>query len=415
MRIQRGKARKQARRKAIYSSRFSSDNSANRPAAGLARAVDLYRLRHELRTPLTGMLGLAELLSAQDLPGHAAFWLATLQACGQQMASLIDRSLRPDVQSEGIAHGAETGTEGGGFLERLICSHRPAAEAGDTRLHLLIQPPARTCWRVDPVLLRQALDNLLANAIRFSPEGYVLLEASVLPSGILDADTLQLVVENSGSGHSHHVESKNASALQIADGSFNGRAAAGFDYADRSYRMFSRGQGLQVVEQVCAALHGQLQRSHTAMGGARFVLQLPAVILRRENQIKSFGPDLLRKLHCRLLLEQPMLRVVAALLTGLDLSFEHIDNLQEAAFQALPERQLLICNPLRLPAVSLDMKEIFNPRSICLVARLIHYDKSEWYVQPLSEPLLQSDLQAALLRCLVLQGMSDHRAQLPFE
>jgi len=372
----------------------------------LVSAVDLYQLRHELRTPLTGMLSLAELLSAQDLPGPAAFWLATLQACGQQMASLIDRTLRPEIQSAGINHGTETDVEGGGFLEQLICSHWPAAKAGDARLHLLVQPKARTYWRVDQVLLRQALDNLLANAIRFSPGGYILLQASALPSGTGDADTLLLLVENGGPGHGPPVDVKRASSMQIADCHFTASPDDDFEYADRTYRMFSRGQGLEVVKQVCHTLNGQLQRSGTPGGGARFEMQLPSVVLRSEKKIKPFSPGLLRKSHCVLLLEEHMELVVSALLTGLGLSFRVNEDLDDAAFRALPEKQMLICNPSRLPASSSGMVKGLNPQSICILAKLTRHEKSEWYVQPLVEPLLQAELQTALLRCLVLQAIA---------
>lgn len=373
-------------------------------------AVDLYQLRHELRTPLTGMLGLAELLAADDLPGHAPIWLATLQACGQQLASLIDRSLQAAIQPVELNQAKGTGIDGGALLEQLICSHWPSALAGDTGLHLLIQPQARTCWQVDPVPLRQALDNLLANAIRFSPAGYVLLEACVLSAATADSNTLQLVVENSGPGNVQAVDHQRAGALQIADGNSAANAAGGIEFADRSYRMFNRGQGLPVVEQVCHALQCQLQRTFTAFGGARFVLQLPAAILRHQRPIKPFGPDLLRKLHCLLFLEEPLMRLVAALLTGLEISWEPVDRLEEADFQALPQNQLLIGNRSRLPVLVPPLEKEFKPRSVYLVAKLNQASESEWYVQPLAEPLFQAGLQTALLRCMVLQGMGARQA-----
>ena len=407
MRILGGKARNRACRRTFYPLSFSSYRQArNKPATGLVNKVDLYRLRHELRTPLTGMLGLSELLSAQDLPGHAPFWLATMQACGQQLASLIDRSLLPDSRPGGVDCRGATRINGGGFLEQLIGSHWPAARAGDTRLYLLLQPQARKWWRVDPVLLRQGLDNLLANAIRFSPGGYVLLEAAVLPSGVSDSETLQLAVENYGSGHGQPAHGESKVPLQIADGNFTGSTGGGFDYADRSYRMFSRGQGLRVVEQISNALHGQLQRSFTASGGVRFELQLPAVISRREKLVDPFGPILFRKLHCLLLLEEPMGRIVSTLLKGLGLPLEQIKRLDQGAFQALAEKQFLICKPSRMPPDLLCSEEEIHPHSICLVAKSNHADKPGCYVQILPEPLFQAGLQAALLRCLVLQGMA---------
>ncbi len=351
------------------------------------------------------MLGLAELLSALDLPGQAAIWLATLQACGQQLASLIDRSLTPGVNSSGSARCMESNIDGRNLLEQLICSHWPAAQAGDVQLHLIFQPAAQAYWQLDPVALRQVLDNLLANAIRFSRSGHVVLEASVLPSAMSGLDMLQLSVENCSLNSTDKGKLETHSGLQIADHQLPGC----FDYADRSYRMFSRGQGLPLVQQLSHRMNGRLQEQVTALGGVRYVLQLPAVVPAAPTQIKPFNPKLLKMLHCQLSLEQPMERVVVAILESLELSFECTEALGEAAIRAMPVSQILICHPSRLPL--LVAASGISGRSICILVNLASAGASELYIQPLPEPLLLSELQTALLRCLVLSSMAVCRAQ----
>jgi signal transduction histidine kinase len=223
--------------------------------------ADLNWLRHELRTPLSGLLGLAELLSNQDLPLQARNWLATLQACGQQLAELIDRNLRQDLSGP-IAVPA-SGTDGRGLLESLLLAHFPAAREAGTQLMLVFHPAAQGCWRVDGIALRQALDNLLSNAIRFSNGGQVMLAADVLPASGTQPRLLELAVEDSGPG----LQNKAANLRE------------GHEYANRAYRMPGRGLGLKVVEEFCRNHSGHLQRSSTPLGGARLAILLPATMV----------------------------------------------------------------------------------------------------------------------------------------
>jgi signal transduction histidine kinase len=363
--------------------------------------VDLYLLRHELRTPLSGMLGLAEMLAAEDLPGQLALWLATLQACGLQMASLIDRSLRPAVPAGPWDQPSARSINGRGLLEQLLCSHWPAAQAGSVHLYLLIEPEAQTEWKVDPVELRQVLDNLLSNAIRYSRSGHVLLEVSVTPAAMPDREILQLAVENRCFDNADEGRQISRSDLRIADSN----AFTQFDYADRSYRMFSRGQGLQLVERFCRKMNGHFRRMNIEAAGTRFELQFPQVLPVQAANFKPFRANLLKRLHCQLLLDQPAERVLASLLTSLDIPVETIDRADEAAVHAMPGSQLLICNPARLPVGLIDHDDILSKYAMWIVFTQENTGHAQLQFQSLAEPLFQAGLQAALLRCLI------HRAE----
>jgi signal transduction histidine kinase len=235
----------------------------------LPAGVDLIRLRHELRTPLSGLLGLADLLSTQILPGQSQTWLATLQACGQQLASLIDRSLRPEMA--GPTPAAARGTDGIALLESLLLAHWPAARQAGTQLALEFHPSAQGWWKLDGIAMRQALDNLLSNAIRFSRGGRVTLEAYVLPACGAQPSLLQLAVEDSGPGLLGTAQ--NWPVANLREGQEHD------EYANRVYPMSSRGLGLRVVEEFCRNHSGQLQRGSTDSGGTRMVICLPATMV----------------------------------------------------------------------------------------------------------------------------------------
>ncbi len=354
--------------------------------------TDLNLLRHELRTPLTGLLGLAELMSVMELPGRLPFLLATLQACGQQMASLIDRKLKPEPRV--IAVGSADRTDLRGLLEEVICSHWPAAHAARIKLHLVLQPESSGLWLIDSVAMRQALDNLLANAIRFSGSGYVTLEARVIAGEALGLHSLQLVVEDSGA------------AWRVLENNLQDCA----EFADRTYPMTTRGQGLQVVEQVCSSLGGRLDRYSNSPGGTGFAMLLPGVIRCQHEGIKPFQTGLFRQLSCVLLLEAPSHRVVKSMLDCLEIDYEAIDNNQLVDISGLPAWQVVLCNPVKMSLRFQTPTHDADPASLWLVAPIHTAQGTEVYAQQLPEPLFQADLQTALLRCLVMQGQANERA-----
>jgi anti-sigma regulatory factor (Ser/Thr protein kinase) len=355
-------------------------------SAGLPAPVNLNLLRHELRTPLAGLLGLAEMMSAMELPGRAPYLLATLQACGQQMAKLIDRSLRPEQIATPAKYMTETHSRE--LLEQVISSHRPAADAARVKLHLILQLETLGWWRVDPVALRQALDNLIANAIRFTYSGYVTLEARALPGAADGLGSLLLVVEDTGTG------------MQRVESNLQDHA----EFADRTYPMPSRGQGLLVVERVCHDHGGLLERYTNAAGGAGFAMMLPDVIRGQYRINRQFQPGLFKKLRCKLLLHYPMDRVVMAMLGCLEISFEVVDTGQGGDIAGFQPGYIAICNPSKMPENNWGLDHCPDSASLWLVAPLNTTKGTEHYVQQLPEPLLQADLQIALLRCLVMQA-----------
>ena len=177
------------------------------------QARELMRLRdefvatvsHELRTPLTSIMGYLELISddsfAARTPEQEAF-LSVVQRNAERLMRLVsdlllvaeakDRKLDLDV------HDVD--------LQRLVTECVEAAKpAADAKLiELTVEHGAPPRLKGDPMRLAQLMDNLVSNAIKFTPQGgrvsvktgahdgSTLLEVTDSGSGISDADQLQL-------------------------------------------------------------------------------------------------------------------------------------------------------------------------------------------------------------------------------
>ena len=152
---------------------LQQEQRARREAEAANRAKDefLANASHELRAPLNAILGWVQMLRAGMLQeGRVAHALATIERNAQLQRSLVEDIL--DVSR--IIAGKVTLDEQPVLLKMLVDvaieAARPAAAAKEIGIEQTIDD-APTEVRGDPRRLQQALGNLLANAIKFTPKG----------------------------------------------------------------------------------------------------------------------------------------------------------------------------------------------------------------------------------------------------
>ncbi|HVL57163.1 MAG TPA: CHASE domain-containing protein [Burkholderiaceae bacterium] len=222
----------------------------------------LATISHELRTPLSTIVGWTELLRRGAVPqreiGNAVevvFRNAKAQAKLiddlLDMSRIISGKLRLDVQAVNTA----------AVVHDAVAALRPAAEAKDLRLQLLVDTSDLTV-RGDPARLQQVVWNLLANAIKFTPRGgrvQVALERS--------DSCARLVVSDTGEGIEPEALDRIFGRFQQADASITRRHGG-------------LGIGLALVKQLVDMHGGKVSASSAGKGtGATFVVELPLMIV----------------------------------------------------------------------------------------------------------------------------------------
>ncbi len=210
---------------------------------------------HDLRHPV-GKLGLiAELLDSDDdmaatqRRAHAQ----TIRRICDEMTHLVDGVLEVARIDAGLVRAERRPTDVAALLE---VEARPFEALGARRrLTLELDVGAAGHATLDGPALGQAVQNLLANALKFTPKGGRLrLEAHQA------AGRLHVAVDDSGPG------------VAAADAPFifdRYRQAAG------ARARGSAGLGLAIVRAVAEAHGGQARLAPSRLGGARFELELP--------------------------------------------------------------------------------------------------------------------------------------------
>jgi heavy metal sensor kinase len=210
---------------------------------------------HELRTPLTVMQGeLENALQAAEPGSPHQQVLATLLEETQRLKD-ITRSLLLLAQADGghlplALERLDLGGAVGGLIEDL------EALAAESCLRVEVQAPPGIWVRADWSLLRQAILNLLENAVRYNePEGWIRVTLDQRDG------TVTLEVCNSGPGVPEPDQPKVFDRFFRAD-------------AVRSRRVHGAGLGLSLAQEIVRAHQGTLRLKESRPGCTCFALSL---------------------------------------------------------------------------------------------------------------------------------------------
>ena len=176
-------------------------------AANEAKTLFLATMSHEIRTPLYGVLGTLELLGLTDLDPPQKTYLHTIQRSSATLFQLIS-----DVLDVSKIESGQMAIEAVDFcpldmLEDTLHTYAAFAQRKGLQLYSCIDPQLPDCVMGDPMRIRQILNNLVSNAIKFTDIGRVVIRARVMA---LDAEHVDLEwqVTDSGVGISEAQQAK---------------------------------------------------------------------------------------------------------------------------------------------------------------------------------------------------------------
>lgn len=218
-----------------------------------ARSRFYRSLSHELRTPITALRAGLENLADTALPEQQATF-ATLEGEAARLGRLVEELLRPPDDGT-LALTARTPVN----LAELAAEVAALLVGRASRAGVIVRADgASVTVRGDRDRLKQALINLVDNALRASPTGgAVLIRTARVRS------SAQLIVEDEGPGV----------PPALAEPIWK-RGVRGGDPATDG----SAGLGLAIVREIAAAHGGRAYLDAEHAPGARFVIELPAVV-----------------------------------------------------------------------------------------------------------------------------------------
>jgi two-component system phosphate regulon sensor histidine kinase PhoR len=213
---------------------------------------------HELRTPLTAIRGYVEALSEGDANAdESRRFLEIIARHTERMERLVKDLLRLARLDAGQETLDLSACDTRGLIDAVVGDVMPLAEQRKQKVDVDIDRGAETV-RVDPAKMHDALRNLVANAITYSPEQTVIRIEAVRRDG-----RIAISVSDTGPG--------------IPDQDLT-RVFERFYRVDKSRARDpgGTGLGLAIVKHLVELHGGTVRAENRRKGGARFVLTVPA-------------------------------------------------------------------------------------------------------------------------------------------
>jgi PAS domain S-box-containing protein len=245
--------------------------------ANHAKSEFLARMSHELRTPLTGILGFADLLlSSEFAEAIRREYLQTIQTSGRHLLTLINDVLDLSKIEAGHMEVQLAQCAPHEVLSEVVSVMRACAKSKN--LDLCYTWTSRVPDRItsDAGKLRQILLNLAGNAIKFTHQGLVNIQAAIRQ----DHDRFQLIVEITDTGIGIPAEKWEA-------------IFEPFSQADSGItREFGgTGLGLTISRQLARALGGDILVTSAVGEGSRFTMTVDAGDLKNVEMLDAPTAD----------------------------------------------------------------------------------------------------------------------------
>ncbi|WP_323762300.1 ATP-binding protein [Maricaulis sp.] len=232
-------------------------------AAQRAKSEFLANVGHEVRTPLNGMLGMADVMHrVGGLPSDQAERLDLIRDSGSTLLELLNEILDQSKIETGQVVAERVDFDLGQLAEKTASSWRPEAESRGLDLALDLSGLQQPVLQGDPLRIRQILNNLVSNALKFTETGHVALKVSQSADGTDATWNTKIEVRDTGSG----IPADKLDAIFEA-----------FHQADASItrRYGGTGLGLSISRQLARLMGGELAVTSTPGGGSCFTLDLP--------------------------------------------------------------------------------------------------------------------------------------------
>ncbi|MGF6127170.1 two-component system capsular synthesis sensor histidine kinase RcsC [Pseudomonas frederiksbergensis] len=228
--------------------------------ANAAKTLFLATMSHEIRTPLYGVLGTLELLGRTELNGQQQNYLKAIEGSSANLLQLIC-----DVLDVSKIEAGQLSLEQQSFsvlelVHEVIQGYAGAAQSKGLHLFAVLAPQLPECLIGDITRIRQILNNLLSNALKFTDSGHIILRAR-LDSRDNERAMLSFQVSDTGKGIAHEDQPFLFEPFYQADVGTN--------------LMGGTGLGLSICKRLMHLMNGHIRLVSEPGLGSSFTLSMP--------------------------------------------------------------------------------------------------------------------------------------------
>lgn len=257
-------------------------NNARRRAqtADQIRTEFLTSVSHEIRTPMNGIIGMAELLLEEDLTERQRSRARVISNAADNLMNIINDILNFSEIEAGELDLDPISFNFREYVEDISELYGRRAAQKNIELIMRYHPKLQELLIGDPVRIGQIISNLVSNAVKFTKEGYVLI--NVEPDEIVTESTssvrIKVSIEDTGIGISRDKQQYIFEHFTQADGSYT-----------REFE--GTGIGLAICQKLVSALNGEIGMESSTGVGSNFWFIIEMGISVQDKATKGNVPE----------------------------------------------------------------------------------------------------------------------------